>query len=79
MNYDKDNTHQNHPTRANEHSLDLFTATISFLGINLMWIFFAGWVLFGMVPVLLLALFINHLIDRLEVRIKEEQANRREV
>ena len=41
MNYDKDNTHQNHPTRANEHSLDLFTATISFLGINLMWIFFA--------------------------------------
>ncbi|MGR3623892.1 histidinol phosphate aminotransferase [Pseudophaeobacter sp.] len=74
MNYDKDNTHRHNHRQDDEDSLDLFTAAISFLGINLMWIFFAGWVLFGMVPVLLLALFLNHLIDRLEIRIKEDQA-----
>lgn len=76
MRYDKDNTHRHAPAQSNEDSLDLFTATLSFLGLNLMWIFFAGWVMFGMVPVLLLALFINHMIDRLEVRIKEQQAHR---
>jgi len=52
---------------------DLFSAAIAFLGINLLWIFFAIWVLFGMVPVLLLALLLNHLIDRIEVRMNEDQ------
>ena len=46
--------------------IDLFAAALSFIGLNLMWVFFAGWMLFGMVPVLMFALFLNHLIDRLE-------------
>ncbi|UWQ89824.1 histidinol phosphate aminotransferase [Aliisedimentitalea scapharcae] len=43
---------------------DYTNAAITMLGVNLMWIFFVIWVLFGVVPVLLLALLINHGIDR---------------
>ncbi|MEP2717947.1 histidinol phosphate aminotransferase [Pseudophaeobacter sp.] len=52
-------------------SIDLFAAALSFIGLNLMWIFFVGWVLFGMIPVLVLALVLNHLIDRLEDHLNE--------
>ena len=48
---------------------DLFTAAITFAAINLMWIFFVIWVLYGLVPVLVLAVFINHFITRLEIRL----------
>ena len=53
---------------------DLFTAAITFAGINLMWIFFAIWVMYGMVPVLVLAVLINHLITRLEIRLNSQKA-----
>lgn len=60
---------QKHHTMANA-APDLFSAAITFAGLNLMWIFFALWVLFGMIPVLLLAVFLNHLISRIEIRQK---------
>ncbi|MDE4131820.1 histidinol phosphate aminotransferase [Phaeobacter sp. QD34_3] len=53
---------------------DLLETVLSFIGINLMWVFFAIWVLYGMVPVLLLALFINHLITRLEIKLGQRPA-----
>ncbi|GAB5433199.1 MAG: hypothetical protein EpisKO_25690 [Epibacterium sp.] len=53
---------------------EFLSATLSFLAVNLLWIFFALWLLFGMVPVLLLAVTMNHMINRLEVRmIRAEQ------
>ena len=36
------------------------------LGVNLMWIFFVIWILFGFIPVVLLAVLINHGITRYE-------------
>jgi len=55
-------------------STDLLSTTLSFLAVNLLWIFFALWLLYGMVPVLLLAVAMNHMINRLEVRmIRAEQ------
>jgi hypothetical protein len=55
-------------------STDLLSTTLSFLAVNLLWIFIALWLLYGMVPVLLLAVAMNHMINRLEVRmIRAEQ------
>lgn len=53
---------------------DLFAAAITFAGINLMWIFFVIWVMYGLVPVLVLAVLVNHFITRLEVRLKGHKA-----
>ncbi len=53
---------------------DLLETALGFIGINLMWVFFAIWVLYGIVPVLLLALFINHMITRLEIKLGQRQA-----
>jgi hypothetical protein len=67
MDYNQDN--RNPPQTGSAQApepIDLFAAALSFIGLNLMWVFFAGWMLFGMVPVLMFALFLNHLIDRLE-------------
>lgn len=67
MDYNQDN--RNPPQTGSvqpPEPIDLFAAALSFIGLNLMWVFFAGWMLFGMVPVLMFALFLNHLIDRLE-------------
>lgn len=67
MDYNKDNRNSSDSHTAQQQApIDLFAAALSFVGLNLMWVFFAGWVLFGMVPVLIFALFLNHLIDRLE-------------
>jgi hypothetical protein len=35
------------------------------MAVNLIWIFFAIWAVYGILPVLLLAAGLNHLIDRL--------------
>ncbi len=51
-----------------EISTELLSAGLSFLAVNLLWIFFALWLLYGMAPVLLLAVAMNHMINRLEVR-----------
>lgn len=48
---------------------DLTNAAVSFLGVSLVWIFFVVWALFGLVPVLLLAVLLNHLISRLDERL----------
>ena len=53
---------------------DFFNAAITFAGINLMWIFFVIWVMYGMVPVLVLAVLINHFITRLDIRLKSQKA-----
>jgi len=47
---------------------DILAAAVTFLGINLMWVFVVIWMIYGMVPVLVLAVLINHVIDRLEKR-----------
>ncbi|OIQ24405.1 MAG: hypothetical protein BM562_18265 [Alphaproteobacteria bacterium MedPE-SWcel] len=58
---------------------EFLSATLSFLAVNLLWIFFALWLLYGIVPVLLLAIVMNHMINRLETRllVAERQVNRR--
>lgn len=67
MDYDdKKRNAQQTGSEQQQEPIDLFAAALSFVGLNLMWVFFAGWMLFGMVPVLIFALFLNHLIDRLE-------------
>lgn len=67
MDYDDKNRNaQQTGSEQQQEPIDLFAAALSFIGLNLMWVFFAGWMLFGMVPVLIFALFLNHLIDRLE-------------
>ena len=48
---------------------DILAAAVTFLGINMMWIFFVIWMLYGMVPVLVLAVLVNHFITRLEQRL----------
>ncbi|KIC14792.1 hypothetical protein [Leisingera sp. ANG-Vp] len=53
---------------------DFFTAAIIFAGINLMWIFFVIWVMYGMVPVVVLAVLVNHFITRLEIRLNSQKA-----
>ncbi len=47
---------------------DYTHAALTMLGVNLLWIFFAIWVIFGFLPVLLLAAFLNQIINRLEAR-----------
>lgn len=66
MGYDQDRSHQQHRGQQEAARLALFADTLSYVGLNLMWVFFAGWLLFGMVPVLIFALFLNHMITRLE-------------
>ena len=67
MDYDDKNRNaQQTGSEQQQEPIDLFAAALSFVGLNLMWVFFAGWMLFGIVPVLIFALFLNHLIDRLE-------------
>ncbi len=65
--------HDNQP-QERKKAPDLLETVLSFIGINMMWVFFAIWLLYGMVPVLLLALFINHMITRLEIKLGQRPA-----
>ncbi|MVO16105.1 histidinol phosphate aminotransferase [Parasedimentitalea huanghaiensis] len=47
-------------------SADLVNGVVTFLGLNLVWIFLVIWMLYGMVPVLVLAVLVNHAISRFE-------------
>lgn len=47
---------------------DYTNAALVMLGVNLLWIFFAIWATTGLLPVLLVAAFLNHLITRLRNR-----------
>lgn len=53
-----------------EHRLnaapDYTTAALCMLGVNVTWIFFALWAVYGIVPVLLLSLILNHVITLFE-------------
>lgn len=42
------------------------TAALIMLGVNLTWVFFALWAVYGLVPVLLLGATLNHAITLLE-------------
>lgn len=46
---------------------DYTIAALTLLGVNAFWIFFVLWAAYGLVPVLLLAGFLNHLISRLAI------------
>ena len=48
---------------------DILSMAITFLGINLMWVFVVIWASHGLIPVLVLAVLINHFISRLEQRL----------
>jgi hypothetical protein len=43
-------------------------AALVMLGVNLTWIFVATWAVFGLLPVLILAAAINHLIGQIGAR-----------
>ncbi|MCE8007833.1 hypothetical protein [Aestuariivita sp.] len=47
---------------------DYTNAAITMMGINLMWVFFVVWMLWGFVPVILLALMVNHFAERVAER-----------
>ena len=47
---------------------DYTNAAINMLGVNLLWIFFVVWMLWGFIPVLLIALAINHFVERVAAR-----------
>ena len=74
MSHDKGNNHLHGLRQQPVASLDLFANALSFIGLNLIWLFLAIWMLFGLVPVLFFALLLNHMINRLEDRIAQEQA-----
>lgn len=64
----QDKTARKRPHQAAAQAPDLLENTLRFAVINMPWIFFTLWLLYGMVPVLLLAALINHMITRLEMR-----------
>ncbi|MEO3476404.1 histidinol phosphate aminotransferase [Phaeobacter sp. CAU 1743] len=64
----QDKTARKQPRQAAAQAPDLLETTLRFAVINMPWIFFTLWLLYGMVPVLLLATLINHMITRLEMR-----------
>ena len=64
----QDKTARKQPRQAAAQAPDLLETTLRFAVINIPWIFFTLWLLYGMVPVLLLAALINHMITRLEMR-----------
>ena len=64
----QDKTARKQPRQAAAQAPDLLETTLRFGVINMPWIFFTLWLLYGMVPVLLLAALINHIITRLEMR-----------
>jgi hypothetical protein len=64
----QDKTARKQPRQAAAQAPELLETTLRFAVINMPWIFFTLWLLYGMVPVLLLAALINHMITRLEMR-----------
>lgn len=55
---------------------DYTSAALTMLAVNLTWIFFVLWILAGFVPVLLLAAFLNHLVNRFAMRRQAQSARR---
>ncbi len=52
----------------NMDTTELLRSILSFLAVNLPWVLLAVWLVYGLVPVLLIALGVYHLINRLELR-----------
>ncbi len=74
MDYNRDTSHRQQPEPQEEATLALFATALSFVGLNLIWVLFAGWLLLGMAPVLLFALFLNHMITRIELSIQPTES-----
>lgn len=47
---------------------EVLRTALSFVAVNMLWVFFALWLIYGPMPVLVLAVIINHMINRLELR-----------
>ena len=47
---------------------DFTNAALTMLGVNLIWVFVAIWLLWGFLAVMLIAIALNHMIERLAVR-----------
>ena len=47
---------------------DYTNAALTMLGINLMWIMFVVWMLWGLVPTLMLAFAVNHWVEHVAAR-----------
>ncbi|MCR9127248.1 MAG: hypothetical protein NXH82_14130 [Rhodobacteraceae bacterium] len=47
---------------------DYTVPALVMMGVNLIWIFLAIWAAFGLLPVLLLALGLNHVLERVAAR-----------
>ena len=47
---------------------EMLRTALSFVAVNMLWVFFALWLIYGPVPVLVMAVIINQMINRLEVR-----------
>lgn len=49
-----------------------------FLGISLIWIFMILWAIFGMVPVVIVACVLNHLITRLGIVLDTRETGKKQ-
>lgn len=47
---------------------DYTTAAITMIGINIMWILFVIWMVWGMIPALMLAFVVNHFVEYVAAR-----------
>lgn len=45
---------------------DYTNPALIMMGVNLIWLFFVIWAVWGLLPVLLIGLMLNHVITRLE-------------
>ncbi|MBP0483385.1 histidinol phosphate aminotransferase [Sagittula salina] len=50
---------------------DYMTANMILLFVNLLWILIAIWSAWGMLPILVIAAVLNHLITRLELHLRQ--------
>lgn len=62
-----------------EDQPDYQSALYVFLGVSLVWLFMIIWALFGMGPVLIIALVLNHLITRLAAVLDQHASSEEQV
>ncbi len=58
-----------------EDQPDYLSAVFIFMGVGLLWLFMLLWALFGFAAVLVLAVFLNHVITRIDVVLNDRQGN----
>ncbi|WP_417722075.1 histidinol phosphate aminotransferase [Salipiger sp.] len=57
--------------RSRTHAPDHTTANLVLIFVNMIWIFLVVWGAFGLGAVAILGAFLNHLITRLEFRLRQ--------